>query len=812
MHPRLTLLLLLVCAAAGCSRTPVWPDRHGGHPALQELTGVLSALLEGGGVAELDAPSANRLASRDYGVVADFRTWKRETRAYHQRLARAYRYRELPLVERLKTEPTAAALIADRFASELKDRCTAGHGLAGLQFLLTQQTGARPPESPPPPPATLHAFLAALGAAAAVVEDQALGLVTSEQRALLRFVVPWLCRSAGPFHPRSKGAPGYSMTWYYWPADRFAPGATHTGLTEQPIPLPLYSMTGIYHLLRSLSGEPMVLQGVGQAEAEAGPHPTWVGAVRPRGYAAALAELAPVLNRTYLRDLHTRLLALSPPPPPEPLDGVTGTVLAIHETSAGRVVIGGPGPNRYESAAFAVILDLGGDDEYVYPRGATRLCRHALELIIDWAGNDRYTVEGVGGPAAGILNLSLLIDLTGNDVYAQGLSPHLSPERCTPAALVVADPEGTDTRWIPYTVLYGNPAEPKRDGVPLDAGFAYGAGFFGVGALLDWAGDDLYLGQKHVFGAAMWRGTGLLFDASGDDVYAAGTAACGAGINAGVAALVDGGGRDHYQCLGHHESGYSAGRDWDNGYSGQGIGFGSSWRGEVRGGTKQYATYAGGLGLALDAAGDDMYVGSSFGVAAGYAGGAGLLADYGGDDTYFVKRGPDGANRSSWSGNHALANGCHRGVGILLEHAGQDRYSASMLGGGSGWDFGIGYLVDLGGDDHFTDLHGKKCRGNSGWAAACSLAVSAHLGGRDRYDRKGLGDASTLPKGYPDYGGNFGFFFDIGPEEDAYPKRYGNNSAVGDQAQTESKPDGERYPRGMGLFWDGPTWPTPPPR
>lgn len=70
--------------------------------------------------------------------------------------------------------------------------------------------------------------------------------------------------------------------------------------------------------------------------------------------------------------------------------------------------------------------------------------------------------------------------------------------------------------------------------------------------------------------ASMWRGVGMLQDQAGDDVYVAGVAALGAGINLSFGLLDDRSGNDHYQCLGHHENGYSVGQKWDNGYTGGG--------------------------------------------------------------------------------------------------------------------------------------------------------------------------------------------------------------------------------------------------
>ena len=220
--------------------------------------------------------------------------------------------------------------------------------------------------------------------------------------------------------------------------------------------------------------------------------------------------------------------------------------------------------------------------------------------------------------------------------------------------------------------------------------------------------------------------------------------------------------------------------------------------------SRRVPTLGGGVGLVHDAAGNDTYIGASFGIASGYAGGLGMIVDDAGNDTYFVKRGPGGSNYSGWSGNHALGNGCHRGVGCLLDRAGNDRYSGANLGGGTAWDLGLGYLLDLGGNDLMTDLYGKGERGNTGWGAAKAFAVSFHNGGTDTYERNGFGDASVIAEDYPGVGGNFSFFFHVGNETCVYPQPGWNNTIRLGGLSWRKAADGKEYPLGLGLFLDGP--------
>jgi hypothetical protein len=143
-------------------------------------------------------------------------------------------------------------------------------------------------------------------------------------------------------------------------------------------------------------------------------------------------------------------------------------------------------------------------------------------------------------------------------------------------------------------------------------------------------------------------------------------------------------------------------------------------------------------------------------------------------------------------------------VGLLLDRAGDDRYSASTLGGGTAWDMATGYLLDLGGSDALTDLYDAGCRGNSGWGAAKAFAVSLHVGGADRYERRTLGNAKAIAEAYPGTGGNFSFFLDIGTAEDAYLRDYANDAADLSQVARGEGDAAAEGTRGLGLFFDGP--------
>jgi len=804
----LAIVLLGAVMAAGCGSSVRRPEPR---PELLSLSKNLDAILVRGKLPAIpDLPADQREALLDpaYGYVHDYATWIDNVRQYNRRLESDYSYATPPVIQAATDDPINAPGRLDSWARQITaDPPGIGAAFAETCQLLDELPAVvgRPKRKLPVESLTgknqgIDHFADVLENIAASIDRDALGAIPTEQRKLMGFVVLWICRTSGRFVNHSKNAPTYDMTCTFDSSDPFKPGDATTSLSKTPVPPAIYSYTGLGRYLRSLAGQP-VPPGTLFARDE-GEHPQFEGAVDFTALRAAVEALATLLAPPRLDALAASLAGA--PPLESTVPGVTGTVLRVIETPHGRVIVGGPGPNRYTDAGVLAIIDVGGDDDYIFANTEDTLGTRPLRVIVDFGGDDVYAVDGVGGPAAGILGISVLIDRAGNDRYLQGPSPSFKPREHDRRTLVLPDPEGVDTRLVPYVLLYGDPAQPDEPGVALDAGFAFGAGFLGVGLLIDEAGDDCYLGQKYSFGTGFWSGVGVLHDCSGNDVYAAGTGAIGAGINGAFGLLDDRAGDDHYQCLGTFENSYSVGTEFDNGYGGHGIGFGSSWRVESRGGRRKVVpTLGGGVGLLFDSAGSDSYVGSSFGVASGYAGGMGMAIDLAGNDTWFVKRGPDGGNHSGFSGNHALGNGCHRGVGFLLDCAGNDRYSASNLGGGTAWDIGIGFLIDLGGNDLITDLHGKHERGNTGWGAAKAFAVSYHLGGSDIYERGTFGDASTIADGYPGVGGNFSFFFDIGQETDTYPKPDWNGiTRLGGNAWEER--DGRKYPQGLGLFVDEP--------
>jgi hypothetical protein len=167
-----------------------------------------------------------------------------------------------------------------------------------------------------------------------------------------------------------------------------------------------------------------------------------------------------------------------------------------------------------------------------------------------------------------------------------------------------------------------------------------------------------------------------------------------------------------------------------------------------------------GIGILVDCGGDDVYEAKHFSQGAGLFG-FGLLADYGGLDTfvadtfcqgagefgagYLWQRGGDTTYRAA---QMAQGFGGTQGVGLLLDEAGNDLYSAGgkypcgwlsghnfSLSQGFGYGMrpfaggGVGILCDLHGNDHYVaDVYGQ---GASYWY---SVGLLLDAEGNDQYE------------------------------------------------------------------------------
>jgi len=338
----------------------------------------------------------------------------------------------------------------------------------------------------------------------------------------------------------------------------------------------------------------------------------------------------------------------------------------------------------------------------------------------------------------------LIVGTEGPDVYRED-------------AWFIVDPGGDDL----YLNNAGGARGPLRTACVLDLGgddryltrapFSQGAAEFGVGMLIDLAGDDTYLGREFCQGAAL-VGVGLVLDGGGRDRFVAdrfaqAAAAFGHGLliaegaegdtyhleqfgqgfarTAGYGILEDHGGNDRYTAGTKYPSEMYS--QWTGGRTvhwsfvqGSAYGFYCRYFEPDGDGGRKLVTremFPGGVGLLLDHDGHDVYDGSMYAQGTAYFYGVGILVDRAGNDRY----------RATWYGQGAAA---HYAAGILVDAAGDDVYEGMHQVQGNGRDFSTAVFVDLAGDDRY---HGEdRVQGCGDLADGYGIFIDA--AGNDVYD------------------------------------------------------------------------------
>jgi hypothetical protein len=238
-----------------------------------------------------------------------------------------------------------------------------------------------------------------------------------------------------------------------------------------------------------------------------------------------------------------------------------------------------------------------------------------------------------------------------------------------------------------------------------------------------------------------------------------------------------------------------------------------------------------GVGMLVDAAGDDRYLGRSVTMGAGHLGGVGLLEDRRGDDTYLAMRNAQGL-------------GLLGGLGVLRDRRGDDTYDFYMPdpldpqapnhttgAGGVVDDSGLGSEAGLG--PHKPDGVGGRCdrimrslQGVGVMAPATGILVDSH--GDDRYRAPGyrnqdggfpvghLVDSQLVRLAHGSQGSGFfggmGVLVDRAFGDDAYVRRDGSpardrrdDMVDGPKADPTSDEDGtpdNGKPVDLSLFYD----------
>ena len=412
--------------------------------------------------------------------------------------------------------------------------------------------------------------------------------------------------------------------------------------------------------------------------------------------------------------------------------GVEGPIADYVLTSAGDILIGGPGKNTYQLDAMpdvSAVIDLGGDD--VYHEGTVSIQRPVL-IIIDLEGNDSYqgTKPGIQGSA--VLGISMLIDAAGNDVYQ------------------------------------------ARD-------VAQGSCLGGAGILIDNAGDDYYLGLRRVQGQAI-GGLGILLDRDGNDRYRGAMWTQGFAGPLGFAVLDDVDGQDHYYTGGLYPDSYEE----TPGYEGWGQGVGAGLRGVSNGG----------IGVILDGGGDDVYEFDYLAHGGGYWLGMGFARDFGGNDRRLAatsKTYSGGTRREKRYQRFGCGFGCHYALGFCIDDQGDDSYHGTIMGLGFAWDCAVAALCDFAGNDRYETT--SSSTQGTGAQAGLGILYDYAGDDVYRGYGQGTASSSISYHTLPQCGGNFSFVVDYGgtdkygcgAKNDSYNRRTSSGGFLIDRPSRSEK-------------------------
>jgi hypothetical protein len=386
------------------------------------------------------------------------------------------------------------------------------------------------------------------------------------------------------------------------------------------------------------------------------------------------------------------------------------SILELLEDRDFMVLLSNLPPKRYGT----VLVGSPGDDTYNLDE------LKDVDCVIDPGGNDTY-LEGSTSPSRPVL---LIIDFKGNDHY------------------VAKKPFAQGCGHFGVSILWDAEGDDRYEALHASQGCATA----GIGLLIDGAGNDTYTGDARVQGSAFY-GIGALIDRSGNDSYTAALYAQGCGGGFGVGVIEDSAGNDHYVAGGKYEDGYQEPPHFYREAWSQGCGAGP--RGSCNGG----------IGILLDGGGDDVYEADYFSTG-GYWFAAGLNRDFGGNDI----RKPLSKNFS----RYGLGYGCHFGIGMLFDDAGDDQYLGGLGVQGFGWDLALGGVFDFAGNDAYTTTASGQ-----GFACEFSWAILFDANGSDKYlgvaanGTNGQGAAGKVSY-HPSLGGagNFSFLVDLGEGQD----------------------------------------------
>ncbi len=270
--------------------------------------------------------------------------------------------------------------------------------------------------------------------------------------------------------------------------------------------------------------------------------------------------------------------------------------------------------------------------------------------------------------------------------------------------------------------------------------------------IIDLGGDDVY--QVAAGGADTTVQFAVAIDLAGDDLYSSKrNFAFGSG-GLGVGILIDAGGNDIY-----NSENFALG----SGAYGTGILFDLAGDDLYSGDVGSQGAGFMGYGILRDFSGHDRYSARLYSQGFGYVGGFGLLADISGNDTYTAQ----GAyvDKLRYADHHlSLSQGFgygnrpdwSGGIGLLLDKSGNDHYISDIFGQGASYWFAFGGLWDGGGNDVYVGYQYSQ-----GSATHLCAAMLLDIGGNDSYVSHGVSQGCGH-----DYA--VGYLLDLGDGNDNY--------------------------------------------
>lgn len=330
---------------------------------------------------------------------------------------------------------------------------------------------------------------------------------------------------------------------------------------------------------------------------------------------------------------------------------------------------------------------IGGKEDNTYTE-------KEILLLLDTDGNDKY-INGGGGNSTWFNPVSTVIDLNGNDSYETN----------------------DDTIYSQGAGVFGMGTLIDMAGDDIYSAKCYAQGFsaFGIGILDDRGGNDSYLSKFLSQGSSMF-GISFLSDRDGTDKYDMYTYGQGFGYVRGFGCLLDKTGDDIYIANDSDVAGDNPQSSDHNTSFCQGAGFGR--RADLAEGN----SISGGFGLLIDLTGNDQYSCGVFGQGTGYWAGTGYLYDGLGNDTY----------KGVW---YVQGGAAHFGIGALFDDAGNDIYNALLnMAQGAGHDLSLGFLIDKEGNDTYTSPNLALGGGNDN-----GIGIFLDNSGDDMYQLRSAG-------------------------------------------------------------------------